>query len=84
MVNHAKKITGNNVECVHVEDRFGQIHEEMILSTRLQSLGWKWQNSFEEGMRKSYEYYVNNNCKWGDQKQEESQSDKTSEVSTSC
>ena len=30
MVNHAKKITGNNVECVHVEDRFGQIHEEMI------------------------------------------------------
>ena len=31
-------------------------------------------------MRKSYEYYINNNCKWGDQKQEESQSDKTSEA----
>jgi len=84
MINHAKKLTGNNVECVHVEDRFGQINEEMILSTRLQSLGWKWQSSFEEGMRKSYEYYVNNNCKWGDQKQEQSQSYKTPQAEASC
>ena len=64
IIEHSKNITGNNVECVHIEDRNGQIYEEMIHSKRLQSLGWMWQTSFEEGMKKSYEYYKNNNCKW--------------------
>jgi len=64
MIKHAKNITGNDVECVNVEDRDGQIHEEMIYSKRLQSLGWKWETSFEEGMKKSYDYYKNNNNKW--------------------
>ena len=64
MIRHAKNITGNNVECINVEDRDGQIHEEMIYSKRLQSLGWKWETSFEEGMKKSYDYYKNNNNEW--------------------
>jgi nucleoside-diphosphate-sugar epimerase len=61
MIKHAKNITGNNVKCINVEDRDGQIHEEMIYSKRLQSLGWKWKTSFKEGMEKSYDYYNNNN-----------------------
>ena len=64
MIRHAKNITGNDVECVHVEDREGQIHEEMIHSKRLQSLGWKCETTFEEGMKKSYEYYKKNNNEW--------------------
>jgi nucleoside-diphosphate-sugar epimerase len=64
MIRHAKNITGNDVECVNIKDREGQIHEEMIHSKRLQSLGWKWETTFEEGMKKSYEYYKSNNNKW--------------------
>lgn len=64
MINHAKNITGNNVKCINVKDREGQIHEEMIYSKRLQSLGWKWETTFKEGMIKSYEYYKNNNNMW--------------------
>jgi nucleoside-diphosphate-sugar epimerase len=64
MIRHSKNITGNDVECVNVEDREGQIHEEMIYSKRLQSLGWKWETTFEEGMKKSYEYYKTNNNEW--------------------
>lgn len=57
MIKHAKNLTGNDVECVNVEDRDGQILEEIIHSKRLQSLGWKWETSFVEGMKKSYDYY---------------------------
>lgn len=64
MIKHAKNITGNDVECVNITDREGQIHEEMIYSKRLQSLGWKWETTFEEGMVKSYDYYKNNNNEW--------------------
>ena len=64
MIRHAKNLTGNNVECINVIDRDGQIREEMIHSKRLQSLGWKWETSFEEGMEKSYKYYLNNDKKW--------------------
>ena len=64
MIRHAKNITGNDVECVNVEDRECQIHEEMIYSKILQSLGWKWETTFEEGMKKSYEYYKTNNNEW--------------------
>lgn len=64
MIKCAKSITGNNVKCIHVNDRKGQIYEEIIYSKRLQSLGWKWETTFEEGMKKSYNYYKNNNNKW--------------------
>ena len=29
---------------------------KVIHSKRLQSLGWKWETSFEEGMRESYDF----------------------------
>ena len=64
MINHAKKCTGNDIKCVHVNDREGQIYKEMIHSKRLQSFGWKWEITFEEGMKKSYDYYKKNNNKW--------------------
>jgi len=64
MVEHAKKVTGNNVVCSYTKDREGQIYEEVIHSKRLQSLGWKWQTSFKEGMQNSYKYYLNNKEKW--------------------
>lgn len=62
MINHAKKITGKDNKCVHIKDRNGQIQKEVILSKRLQSFGWKWKTSFEDGMQKSYEYYLENNA----------------------
>lgn len=64
MVEHAKTVTGNDVACSYTKDREGQIYEEVIHSKRLQSLGWKWQTSFKEGMQNSYKYYLNNNGKW--------------------
>ena len=64
MIKHAKNVTGNDVKCVNIEDRNGQIYKEVIHSKRLQSLGWKWKTSFEEGMRESYRYYIQNNYKW--------------------
>ena len=64
MIKHAKDITGNNVKYRYVKDRDGQIYEEVIYSKRLQSLGWKWQTSFKEGMEKSYDFYVQNSYKW--------------------
>ena len=64
MIKCAKELTKNNVTCINVEDREGQINKEIILSRRLQSLGWKWSTSFKEGMEKSYNYYIQNNYKW--------------------
>jgi len=64
MINNSKNITGNDVNCINIKDRDGQIYEEMILSRRLQSLGWKAKTTFKEGMKKSYEFYKNNNYKW--------------------
>lgn len=64
MVEHAKTVTGNDVACSYTKDREGQIYKEVIHSKRLQSLGWKWQTSFKEGMQNSYKYYLNNNEKW--------------------
>lgn len=64
MINHSKNITGNDVNCMNIKDRDGQIYEEMIQSRRLQSLGWKAKTTFKEGMKKSYEFYKNNNYKW--------------------
>lgn len=64
MIIHAKNLTGNKVKCINVVDREGQIHEEIIHSKRLQSLGWKWKTTFEEGMEKSYKFYLKNREKW--------------------
>jgi UDP-glucose 4-epimerase len=64
MVRMAKEITGNDTKVVHVTDRKGQIYKEVILSKVLQSMGWKPKNTFFEGMKKSYDYYTNNNNKW--------------------
>lgn len=64
MIKYAKNVTGNDVKCINIEDRNGQIYKEVIHSKRLQSLGWKWETSFEEGMRESYDFYLSNNEKW--------------------
>jgi len=64
MIKYAKNVTGNDVKCVNIEDRNGQIYKEVIHSKRLQSLGWKWKTTFEEGMRESYDFYLSNNAKW--------------------
>ena len=64
MVKYAKEITNNNTKVVHIKDRDGQIYKEVILSSKLQSMGWIPKMSFYEGMKKSYDYYTNNNNKW--------------------
>lgn len=64
MISHAKRLSGNNVDCLHIDDRNWQIYKEVIESKRLQSLGWKWKTSFEKGMQNSYESYLKNNQSW--------------------
>tara|TARA_Y100000816_G_C26021590_1_gene534454 strand:- start:240 stop:1103 length:864 start_codon:yes stop_codon:yes gene_type:complete len=64
MIDVIKKCTGKDVKCVHVKDREGQIYKEVIHSKRLQSLGWKTETNFKEGIIKSYNYYKNNNNSW--------------------
>jgi UDP-glucose 4-epimerase len=49
---------------VHIDDRPGQIYTEAISSQRLQAYGWRPSTSFEEGMKKSYDYYQQNGCHW--------------------
>ena len=64
MIKYAKNVTENDVRCVNIEDRNGQIYKEVIHSKRLQSLGGKWKTSFEEGIKESYDFYLSNNEKW--------------------
>jgi UDP-glucose 4-epimerase len=64
MVKYAKEITQNDTKVVRVEDRDGQIYKEVILSQKLQSMGWKAQTKFYDGMKQSYDYYKKNNNKW--------------------
>lgn len=64
MIDVIKKCTGKDVKCVHVKDREGQIYKEVIHSKRLQSLGWKTETNFKEGIIKSYNYYKNNINSW--------------------
>lgn len=64
MVELAKDLTGNDVPVINVNDRPGQIYEEIIQSRRLQELGWKPLTTFKDGMKNSYDYYKNNNNKW--------------------
>ena len=51
MVKYAKEITNNNTKVVHIKDRDGQIYKEVILSSKLQSMGWIPKMSFYEGMK---------------------------------
>ncbi len=64
MIQYAKNVTGNHVKCVHIKDREGQIYKEVIHSKRLQSLGWNWKTSFEQGIKESYKFYLENKEKW--------------------
>ena len=64
MIDVISNILKKEVKSKNIEDRPGQIYKEMILSSRLQELGWKPQTLFEEGITKSYEYYISNNNKW--------------------
>tara|TARA_B110000902_G_scaffold250428_1_gene309596 strand:- start:2 stop:865 length:864 start_codon:yes stop_codon:yes gene_type:complete len=61
MIQISKVLTGNNNNCIHINDRYGQIYTELISNERLRSLGWKPKYTFLEGMKKSYEYYKLNN-----------------------
>ena len=64
MVQISKDLTGNDVSVINVDEREGQIFEEMIHSKRLQEFGWQPLTTFKEGMRTSYYYYKNNDNKW--------------------
>ena len=64
MISIAKELTNNNVECINVKDREGQIYKEQILNNRLREFGWKPQYTFKEGMKLSYDYYLSNSNKW--------------------
>ena len=64
MVDIAKKITKNDVECIHIKDREGQIYKEDISNKRLRNLGWVPKFTFKKGMDESYLYYLSNKCKF--------------------
>ena len=44
--------------------KYIKLYKEHILNTRLKNLGWKEKTNFEEGIKKSYEYYIRNGEKW--------------------
>jgi nucleoside-diphosphate-sugar epimerase len=57
MAQLAKSLAGGNSEIVRVADRPGQIHKEEILAAKAEKLlNWKARVSFQEGMRRSYEW----------------------------
>ena len=64
MINIAERCVGKKADLHYVTDREHQILKEEILNNRLQSLGWKCNTTFSEGMMRSYEWYVENGAKF--------------------
>lgn len=66
VANTVAKVMGktDELKMTHVKDRDGQIKYENIKNRRLRSLGWTPQTSFEEGIRKSWDFFKNNGYKF--------------------
>lgn len=64
MINVSEQIIGKKSNKNFGTDREHQIYDEIILNDRLKSLGWECQTNFADGMKKSYEWYMNNGCKF--------------------
>ncbi|MBD3282648.1 MAG: NAD-dependent epimerase/dehydratase family protein, partial [Candidatus Portnoybacteria bacterium] len=57
IIDHVKKLTKTKSEIKYIGQRPGQIWEEKIKATKAKKLaGWEAKHSFEEGMKKSYEW----------------------------
>lgn len=54
----------DEMKMVHVGDRDGQILHEDILNDRLQSLGWKSETNFKQGMEKAWKFFQENGYKF--------------------
>lgn len=54
----------DELKMVHVDDRDGQIMHEDILNDRLQSLGWKSETNFRQGMEKAWKFFQDNGYKF--------------------
>jgi len=52
------EVVGKKVDLVHIEDRNGQIYKESIDDSLLRSLGWVPKYDLFDGMKHSYEAYV--------------------------
>jgi UDP-glucose 4-epimerase len=64
MVRISQEVTGKKTEVKHVKDRQGQIYSEEISNERLRSFGWEPKTNFEEGMKKSFEFFLCNEFKF--------------------
>jgi len=64
MITVAENIIGKKATKNYILDREHQIHKQIILSDRLQSLGWECKTNFVNGMEKSYDWFINNDEKF--------------------
>jgi dTDP-glucose 4,6-dehydratase len=59
-------LTGNDTSLIdHVEDRLGHDRRYSLSSDRTEALGWKAEVHFEEGLRRTVDWYRDNEDWWG-------------------
>ena len=61
MIHIVEEITGKKAIIKHIKDRSHQIYKEYISNDRLCGMNWKPKVSFFEGMKLSYQSYINSN-----------------------
>src|SRR3989338_5207973 len=64
MIRAAEECVGKKACIIMGEDREHQTFREDISNERLKSLGWKCENTFEEGMKETYQWYIKNNYRF--------------------
>ncbi len=64
MAEVSLKVTGSKSQIVHVDQRPGQTFRESVSAEKAKRmLGWEAKVKFEDGMRKTYEWFIANNRK---------------------
>jgi dTDP-glucose 4,6-dehydratase len=60
MVNNIAEFMNITPKIEYVKDRAGHDYRYLVDSTKIRSLGWKPKYSFEDGMKKSIKWYMDN------------------------
>ena len=64
MVNHISEFMGISPKIEYVADRKGHDSRYLVDTTKIRDLGWEPKYSFEEGMKKSIKWYMDNSSRY--------------------
>lgn len=63
-----KKLKIDSKKIIYVKDRLGHDRRYAIDSTKIKSIGWRPQYTFEKGLSKTVQWYIDNRNWWQDNK----------------